>query len=221
MPFTKEEIAADLVWRYVEHVRETPDAETLSDSEIRQLVEVMLSVPATGEAVAAEATEERRAAVRERVHQVLAAGAPRPEPRRRAFAALPALVPAWRFRVVCAATAVLATAVATVGFWHHPPTRVVRVAFPRDVRDVEAMDETTAHVLLPRMLRNQLQPAEERNLMGHMLVCPGCFDEYISLKRQLVRLPRHTLAGNASGAPLGTRTAWLSSKSLPPSGMRR
>jgi len=220
MPLTREEIAADLVWRYVEHVRETSDAETLSAQETRDLLEVMLSVAPTAEAVAAESEEARRAAVRNRVQAVLAAGPPpAPAARKAERPLLPGLVPAWRFRAVCAASVALAATLATVGWWHHPPERVVRVAVPREIPHVEGMDEATAHVLLPRMVRNELAPAEERNLMGHMLVCPGCFDEYIHLKQQ--RAGGAGVALVAHHAPVGTRTAWLSNTPQPPTGTSR
>lgn len=193
MPQSREEIASDLVWRYTEHVR-SEGAEPLSDDELEQLLRVLQSVPATGEALAEEGAEARQAAVRKRVEHLLAQSPERSRPavREAARRPAPALVPAWRFRVACALSAVLAVALASVGAWHHPPARTIvqRMVVPRDIRDVEAMDERQAHELLPKMVHNQLSPKQEKDLMGHMLVCPGCFREYVQLKQHVKDLAR-------------------------------
>jgi hypothetical protein len=185
----KEEIAADLVWQYVEHVRDAPESERLSDTELDQLTGVLKTAGVTGEALETERLEARQSAVRQRVEQLLAA-APEsltepPRPRR---PILPAVVPAWRFRVVCGAATLLAAGLATVGFWHHPPAQVqvqtVTQVQVRDLPDLDAMTEDTAHQLVPRMVHSRLSEREEKSLMGHLLVCEGCYRAYVQLKHE-------------------------------------
>jgi hypothetical protein len=57
------------------------------------------------------------------------------------------------------------------------------VRVPVNVDDVQPLDERKAHELLPRMIHNQLSRPQEKDLMWHMLVCPGCLDEYIQMKQ--------------------------------------
>lgn len=184
MALSREEIAAELAWRYLEHVREA-DAEPLSGAELDQLVDVMKSVAPTGEALTEAEVEERRSAVRRRVERLQGAAGPAPVPAaRHAVPRLPVMVPAWRFRVACGLAAALAVLLGTVSLWHHPPVQTVvrRQVIPRDIRGVEAMDEQRAHELIPRMLANRLSPKEEKDLMAHMLVCPGCFRDYVQMR---------------------------------------
>lgn len=183
MALSREEIAAELAWRYLEHVR-AAEAEPLSDAELDELIGVMKSVAPTGEALTEAEVEERRAAVRRRVER-LHAGIPSQAALRRGSegrSSGPALIPAWHFRAACGFAAVLAVMLATVGFWHRPPVEVRRMPIPRDIRGVEAMDEKRAHELLPRMVENRLSPKEEKDLMAHMLVCSGCFRDYVQLR---------------------------------------
>lgn len=190
MALSREEIASELVWRYVEHLR-GPDAEPLSDAELEQLVGVLKSADPVGEALDAESEAARHAVVRKRLEELLShasrpAAGVEPTPSARP-SCLPALVPAWRFRVACGLAAALALALASVGVWHHPPTkvRVQKLVIPRDINGVGAMDERQAHELMPKMVHNQLSPQQEKDLMGHMLVCPGCFREYVQLKQHV------------------------------------
>jgi hypothetical protein len=185
MALSREEIAADLAWRYVEHVR-AAEAEPLTDEELEQLVAVLKSVAPTGEALTDAEVEERRTAVRRRLE---ALQPPAAAPARAfGYAARPRtsvpspVVPAWRFRVACAFTAALALLLGTVGFWHKAPIVVRRLVIPRDIRGVEAMDEKQAHRMLPEMVSNHLSPQQEKDLMAHMLVCPGCFNAYQQMK---------------------------------------
>lgn len=203
MAFTSEEIASDLVWRYTERIR-SADAEPLSEEELEELVAVLRSIPATHEALVAELTDEgRQAAVRRRLEEALSQ-APAPPaatpPLPSRPVAQPFLVSAWRFRVACGMAAALAIALGTVGLWHHPPAQKVvqRMVVPRDISGVEAMDEHQAHELMPKMVHNQLTPKQEKDLMGHMLVCPGCFNHYVELKQHVKDLAR-----------VGTRMALL------------
>jgi hypothetical protein len=185
MALSREEIAADLAWRYVEHVR-TAESEPLTDEELEDLVGVLKSVAPTGEALTEVEVEERRAAVRRRLEALH----PPPPATARPFdsagsapAKIPArTVPAWRFRAVCAFASALVVLLGTVGLWHKPPVQVRRVVIPRDIRGVEAMDEKQAHRMLPEMVSNHLSPQQEKDLMAHMLVCPGCFNAYQQMK---------------------------------------
>jgi hypothetical protein len=206
MALTKEEIAAELVWRYVEHVRESEGAghaAALSRAELQQLAGVLETASQVPPALESAGSERCRAAVRTRVEQLLGEGTsasperPASAPRRTGrlerltggAARVP--VPAWALRSAMAAAAALTLALGTVNLWHQP-ARVVRVAFPKDVTDVEPMDEQQAHKLIPEMVHNQLSPREEKNLMGHMLVCPGCFDQYVEMRHHAgtARQPR-------------------------------
>jgi hypothetical protein len=58
----------------------------------------------------------------------------------------------------------------------------VRVPVQASEIDIQPVEESLVHDLLPRLVRNELPPKQERNLMWHMLVCRGCFDEYVELK---------------------------------------
>jgi hypothetical protein len=199
MALTKEEIAADLVWRYVEHVRES-EAENrpacLSRGELEQLVEVLHTAAHAPQALTAESCEERRAAVRRRVELMLprsetappAAAAPAAsgESWLRRLLGGAAVVPAWQFQAAAAAALALAAGVVTVNLWHRPApeTVVVQRRTAEPPGDVEPIDERKAHELLPGMVGNRLARQDERNLMWHMLVCPRCFDDYTELKQQ-------------------------------------
>jgi hypothetical protein len=208
MARTKEEIAADLVWQYVEHVRQS-EAEgrpaCFSRMELDQLVDVLETAAGMPHALTADECEERRAAVRRRVEQMLpppAAAAPPPQaapeasaPRRswlHDFLGGAAVVPAWRFQAATAAALALTCAVVTVNIWHRPAPEV-RVVQGRSEApgDVEPISEQKAHELLPGMVRNRLARQEERNLMWHMLVCPRCYDEYAAMKERERTAFRH------------------------------
>lgn len=200
----KEEIAADLVWRYVEHLR-TAAAEgrsaALSRAELRQLAEVLDTASRLPEALQGEESEQCHAAVRDRLHAVLGdpaaqpaqepAGKPAPPPVRHSpdgagpgTSAAPRqgmLVPIGALRLAGAALLALSAALATVNFWHQSPPQVVvrRVPVPRELPDVRPLDETQSHRLIRSLVRNRISRDDERNLMWHMLVCPGCFEEYV------------------------------------------
>ena len=197
MPATKQEIAAELVWRYVEHIRECgPDAATemLTRADLQQLVEVLETAGTAGGAVLGFASDAAAGEARARLEAVIAHARPQKTaassgtpPAGRGFLPLQWLrrpAPAWVTAVSMAAG--LAFAVSTAGVWHRPApvVQTVRVRIPVDVPDVEPVDEAQVHKLLPRMVRNQLGPQDEKNLMWHMLICPGCFNEYVSLKNQ-------------------------------------
>lgn len=186
----KEQVAADLVWRYVEHLR-AAEAEgrsaALSRADLEQLVEALETASRLPEALRVEESEQCHAAVRDRLSAALAAppGAPpRPEPAASPDEVSPLfglIPPVWALRVAAAGLLALSMALATVNLWHQPAPRVVvkRVPVPRDLPDVKALDEPQAHRLIPRLVHNRISRNDERNLMWHMLVCPGCFDEYV------------------------------------------
>ena len=194
MALAKDEITADLVWRYIEHLREweaTGDPVRFTRPELEELVDVLATASAVPQALGAEQSEERKTAVRHRVQESLG-GAPaegrtpsawRKSGLRRLLRGMRS--PAWRLGMATGVVAALAVSVGTVGMWHHPaqppvPVRVVKV--PQGVSGIEPMEEKTVHELLPRMVNNQLTPQQEKNVMWHMLVCPGCYDEYARLK---------------------------------------
>ena len=196
MALAKDEITADLMWRYVEHLREweaSGEPVTFTRPELESLVDVLATASAVPLALSAEQSEERKTAVRHRVQESLG-GAPaegrapsgwRKSPLRRFLRGN--RVPAWKFGLATTAAAALAVALGTVGLWHRPapqtaPVRVVKV--PQGVSGIEPMEEKKVHQLLPRMVNNELSPQQEKNLMWHMLVCPGCYDEYARLKHQ-------------------------------------
>jgi hypothetical protein len=202
MARTKEEMKADLVWRYVEHLREMQDTGQcvrLTRAELEELVEVLETASSVSPVVSSEPCDARRTNVRTRMEPLLAG------PGSESSRAVPVegrgtgqtglwntvrLLEPWKFQIALAVAAGLALALITVNVWHQPPpvTRVVRVRVPVDAPDVQPIDEQQAHELLPRMVHNQLTPQEEKNLMWHMLVCPGCFDDYVELKHQVASL---------------------------------
>ncbi len=179
---TKEELAADLVWRYVERLREAedPSVVALDSAELAQLVAALEAAGSVPGAIMVEEPEARRTEVRQRLEPSLAHGraaAPVSRPRDRAT-----VVPAWQFRLAMAASLVGALLLTTVNGWHRIPAAVQRVPVWRDAQGLEPMDEQQAHQLIPVMLRNELSSATERSLMGHMLVCTGCFEDYRAAK---------------------------------------
>lgn len=190
MAKTNEEIAADLLWRYVEQVRERGPEPPLSRAELQELLQALETAgslgPALEEARAAAHDSALEAVVRRRME-----AAPPPAPRALARPATAAggrdRFP-WKLRLgralTMGATAALALALLTVNYWHRPEPAPLaapaqRAALPHGV---ESLSEQRAHELIPRMVRRELAPAEERSLMWHMLVCPGCFDQYVALR---------------------------------------
>lgn len=191
MADTKQELAADLVWRYVEYLREQEGREALTRAELEQVLQLMETASAVPEALEPEASERCRAAVRARLEQVVHPAAVTPPtapvaaPERRAARNwFTAPVPAWSLGLALTAIAVLSGLVGTVGTWHRAPAVTRYVKVPVDVDDVQPVEEREVHQLLHKMVRNELPPQQEKNLMWHMLVCPGCFDEYVSMKHQ-------------------------------------
>lgn len=185
MAHTNEEIAADLLYRYVEHLRDRATAGQsggFSRDELRQLMANLETASALPAALESAPDLERAATVRSRVEDCLAAPAPasRQTPARRS----PGLnlgwvrprswkpASAWGAAVLCAA------ALLTVNLWHRPTPVVRRIRVPSLAPDVQPIDESRAHFLIPRMVHDELEPREERDLMWHMLVCPRCFHDY-------------------------------------------
>lgn len=201
MPITKDRIAAELVWRYVELVREPgPEGQrpTLTRAELEELIDLLEAAGCLPEALASASPDDLRATVRARIEALLRqasearSAVPAREPLgvrlRRWLASWPSS--RWAFRGTLAALVAALLALGTVDVWHRPA--IVRpVPVPKDVVDVQPIDEEQAHRMLPRMVRNELSPREEKNLMGHMLVCPSCFEEYTLLRR-------HTVSGSST-----------------------
>jgi hypothetical protein len=90
------------------------------------------------------------------------------------------------FRTALTAAVALSVALATVNQWHRPAEvvkiRKIRVPVNEAEINVQPVAEADVHELLPRLVRNELEPQAERNLMWHMLVCRGCFDQYVKIK---------------------------------------
>ena len=79
----------------------------------------------------------------------------------------------------------IALAVATVGFWHKTkPTQVVYLnrRVPVQLANIDPMDEDTAHRLIRDSFHEDLDERQEKDLLWHMLVCPGCFNQYRELR---------------------------------------
>jgi hypothetical protein len=211
MALTKEEIAADLVWRCTEHIR-VLEAEgrrvEFTREELEQLVEVLQLAARVPEALEVAEPHECREAVRRRLEQELAVPLPIPD-------AAPAsagvsggaplrdllrrpLTPSLGYGFLAGAALAAALAFSTANLWHRPKPLVTVRRVPIEAPNVDPMDERTAHALLPQMVRSPLPPQEERNLMWHMLVCPGCFRDYVALKQQMApQLSRRTGVGLA------------------------
>jgi hypothetical protein len=189
MGLTKEQIAADLVWRYVEQIRargaEDPPA-AFTRAELLQLVEALETAGRLPEVLAVPEDGVCRDAVRERLqHAISTVGADGPAPapgamRARSGWLADRLVPAWQLRGAVTALAALAVALGTVNAWHRPAA-----AAPGIVRNVQPLRESEVHALMPRMVRNELTAQQEKNMMWHMLVCPGCFRHYEQLKHPM------------------------------------
>ncbi|MCC2670411.1 MAG: hypothetical protein K0Q72_2882, partial [Armatimonadetes bacterium] len=131
---------------------------------------------------------DRRLAVRRRLDETVGAAASvvserSPTPSGPAVVA-PWQLPAWGSRALLGTALAMSLALATVNQWHRPAPVVKRLRVPVDEAaiNVQPVEEASVHELLPRMVRNELPPQEERNLMWHMLVCRGCFDQYVQLK---------------------------------------
>ncbi len=189
MARTNEEIAADLVWRYVEHLRERADAgnpDGLTHPELDELLEAMDAAGALPPVFQPAPDLPRQASVRARVEDRLKLAAEAPVPARTASLRPQARVPRFRggkLRPAWSAVALFGAALLTVNLWHRPAPVVRHVVVPVGVRNVEPMDESRAHLLIPRMVRDELNSRDERDLMWHLLVCPGCFQDYEALRR--------------------------------------
>lgn len=187
MPRTKEEIKAELVWRFVECLREDdePDATPIrfAREELEELVGVLETAGDLPEVLVTPESERAREAVRTRLDETLKAAEPRtvrtPRPSHR-----PSIFAAMQFRMVTGVVLGVALAVITVGLWHKQPVKVVtrdrRV--PVQLDNIHPMDEDTAHRLIRQSFKTDIDARQEKDLLWHMLVCPGCFDEYRELR---------------------------------------
>lgn len=188
---TREEVAADLLWCYVQHVREARAAGedlSLSPAEIEQLGAALSTASRVPEALDQIEACCSQAAVRARLQPVLGkpsetaapAGAAGHTPWIERLRGT--LVPAWQLGAAAALCLSLGLALVSVNSWHRPEPIIRQVRVPFEAPDVQPLDERQAHDLLPRMVRNELAPRDEKSLMWHMLVCPGCFNHYVQLK---------------------------------------
>jgi hypothetical protein len=185
MPHTKEELTADLLWRYVEHLRGSEDGpgQPLSRAELDRLVEVMDTASRVPEALETPESEAGRESVRARVMGGVAPSVPEVLPTAPPHTPRPnRLVPAWQFRAALGAALALGLVVSTVNVWHHPQPTVQVRRVPEPAPDIEPIDERRAHELVPQMVHDRLPRPVERNMLWHLIICPPCFDEYWQLK---------------------------------------
>jgi hypothetical protein len=196
MSLNREEVAADLIWRYIEHLRAArADGATveLTRLELEQLVSTLQLAGQMPDALEAPESAARKAAVRRRLEELEAAtpapSTPRPaanpaHSRPRLASLLTNAVPMWRYRAAVGVALGLTACLATVGVWHRPSPIVKKIRVPMDEAGigVRPVEEAQVHDLLPRMLQNELPPQQERDLMWHMLVCRGCFNHYVEMK---------------------------------------
>jgi hypothetical protein len=180
-----------VVWQFVQQVRRLREEGTdlvftrADADELAGLIETAASVPAAlAESVPNEARESRvrdqlAQALRERPGTRRGSAGPPARPRRQ--------VPLWALGATASLTAILLAGLFTVNLWHRPEpvTRVMRVRVPTelDERDVEPISEREADRLMPVMVRSLLPAKQEKSLMWHMLICPGCYDRFVSLRQ--------------------------------------
>ncbi len=189
----RDEIQSELIWRYVELIRESPESRDVVLSR-KDLDDLTATLDLAGQMPHALAAQEEivDSAVRSRLEAAL-----REQPRRPATTperAPAASVPAWQFRLAMGAALVLSLVVTTVNGWHQSPRRLQHVAVLRDAVGIEGLDEVEAHSLIPAMLLNKLDAHQEKNLMAHLVLCPGCYQEYRARREGLVRRgPGHSV----------------------------
>ena len=177
----REGIASELVWQYVAYLREQGGTAggALTPEELdrlREALETAARVPASLEVDAVPST-----ALAARVIDALPISAVAVRAR------VPAGPPPWRRPVPVWAAICCAVLGMGLTFWlagdrggtAASSVRVVRV--PGGAPDVDPIGEPEAHVMLPKLVRNELPARQVRSLMWHMLVCPGCFDEFLEL----------------------------------------
>jgi hypothetical protein len=180
----KDEILADLAWRFVERVREQDAAGTPVTFTHAELVQFAGTLElAAGMPAALDTPEDAvgRATVRDKV-EAATLRAPQPAPVR-----MPARAPRRPARATWlgalgGALAAIVLAATTVNSWHTPRQVVREIPVPYVGSNVEMLDESKAQVLIPQMVSNKLSTQDEKNLMWHMLLCPGCFHQYEVLK---------------------------------------
>ena len=189
MPRTKEEIKAELVWRFVECLREEADPKTapvrFAREELEELVGVLETASDLPEVLVSPESEAARETVRARLEDTLREAAPQPVRRPRP-SHRPSIFAAMQFRMVSGIVLGVALAVATVGLWHRVPPKVIvqQRRVPVQLENIEPMDEETAHRLIRQCFKTDIDARKEKDLFWHMLVCPGCFDEYREIRHQ-------------------------------------
>jgi hypothetical protein len=187
MPRTKEEIKAELVWRFVECLREEEDPSAtpirFAREELDELVGVLETAGDLPEVLVTAESETARETVRGRLEDTLRAAeaapaskrGPRPSHRPSIFAAM-------QFRMVTGVVMGVALAVITVGLWHKQPVKYRDRRVPVQLTNISPMDEDTAHRLISQSFKTDLDARQEKDLLWHMLLCPGCFDQYRELR---------------------------------------
>lgn len=184
MESSRDELKNALTWKLVEFARENPRAAEVewTPEEWAEAGEILALASRASRAQFQESAglpDPHREAVRQRVMSHL------PKTRvGRTRLPIPLLV---------AACSVLITVVgfAIAGRLAPPAVRLVRVPSDLAGKDIDPLDEQAAHVLIPKMVRNELDLKQERNLMWHMLVCPGCHRDFVSERTHAQDAPRH------------------------------
>lgn len=208
MSHQKEELQAALLWCLVERVRDLPSGDEpirFSPDEVAELGELLNAAAATPAALSHLPVSAGTDAVWQQLTRTgtvagregrPATDAPEGRPARRPWFSspwFPGLSPLtagnWRWYAVLSALAATSIALLTVGIWG--PVRVVERVLHAptagDPGEVDALTEQQASVLIPRMVQFRLGRRDERSLMWHMLVCPGCYEKYVALRDPMSR----------------------------------
>ena len=198
MPRTKEEIKAELIWRFVECLREEDDPSAtpvrFAREELEELVGVLETAGDLPEVLLTPESEGARESVRARLDETLRAAEPASAPKRTPRPShRPSIFAAMQFRMVTGVVLGVALAVITVGLWHKQPVKVVQRRVPVQLSNISPMDEDTAHRLISLSFKTDLDAREEKDLLWHMLLCPGCFQQYRELRHN-----SRTAAGDAN-----------------------
>lgn len=189
MPRAKEEIKAELVWRFVECLREEEanagaGAVRFSREELEELVGVLETAGDLPTVLSTTVSESARQGARARLEEAVEAKVPTAAPRRAVPSRRPSMLAAMHFRFVAGMVMGLSLAVMTVGMWHKTANKTIVRRVPAESLQIHPMDEDTAHRLIRESANTEIEPGQEKDLMWHMIVCPGCYDEYREVRHR-------------------------------------
>jgi len=168
----REELASQLLWEYVQRVREQPDA-ALTRGEVYELAET-LALASTIPSVVAHSDEP---AAREAIQSRLAGARPpaaarRPPAARTSWLRRPALI------LAPLAGAALAAALAFFGGSGAVPEQGPAAQPPGVMR----LSEEAAHEMVPQYVKGELNEQGDKNIMWHLIRCRGCYRFYRSIR---------------------------------------